>query len=91
MNISSVLSLAAFVAFAPFDDGKAVAVGAAVAADDAAHVGHAVAAAAVSVVVAVATATAAVAAAAEPVAYVADAVAAAVADFPFVLLRLWHV
>lgn len=90
MNISSVLSLAAFVAFAPFDDGKAVAVGAAVAADDAAHVGHAVAAAAVSVVAA-ATAIAAVAAAAEPVAYVADAVAAAVADFPFVLLRLWHV
>lgn len=89
MNISSVLSLAAFVAFAPFDDGKAVAVGAAVAADDAAHVGHAVAAVAVSVVVAVATAT--VAAAAEPVAHAVDAVAAAVADFPFVLLRLWHV
>lgn len=85
MNISLVLSLAAFVAFAPFDDGKAVAVGAAVAADDAAHVGHAVAAAAVSVVAATAIA------AAEPVANAADAVAAAVADFPFVLLRLWHV
>lgn len=80
-----MLSLAAFVAFAPFDDGKAVAVGAAVAADDAAHVGHAVAAAAVSVVAATAIA------AAEPVAHAADAVAAAVADFPFVLLRLWHV
>lgn len=81
-----MLSLAAFVAFAPFDDGKAVAVGAAVAADDAAHVGHAVAAAAVSVVAATAIA------AAEPVANAADAVAAAaVADFPFVLLRLWHV
>lgn len=82
-----MLSLAAFVAFAPFDDGKAVAVGAAVAADDAAHVGHAVAAAAVSVVAVAATAIAA----AEPVAHAADAVAAAVADFPFVLLRLWHV
>lgn len=83
-----MLSLAAFVAFAPFDDGKAVAVGAAVAADDAAHVGHAVAAAAVSVV----AATAIAAVAAEPVAHAADAVAAAaVADFPFVLLRLWHV
>lgn len=82
-----MLSLAAFVAFAPFDDGKAVAVGAAVAADDAAHVGHAVAAAAVSVVAVAATAIAA----AEPVANAADAVAAAVVDFPFVLLRLWHV
>lgn len=78
-----MLSLAAFVAFAPFDDGKAVAVGAA---DDAAHVGHAVAAAAVSV-----AAAATAIAAAEPVANAADAVAAAVADFPFVLLRLWHV
>lgn len=81
-----MLSLAAFVAFAPFDDGKAVAVGAAVAADDAAHVGHAVAAVAVSV-----AAAATAIAAAEPVAHAADAVAAAVADFPFVLLRLWHV
>lgn len=80
-----MLSLAAFVAFAPFDDGKAVAVGAAVAADDAAHVGRAVAAVAVSVVAATAIA------AAEPVAHAADAVAAAVADSPFVLLRLWHV